>query len=87
VNPFKSPRGVNFTRLYAQIVEEDGGFTIRVRMLNHLNEDECAWGEKTAATFDIASMMIGSLANEFAIPQRSISIKIVMGRFKDGTIH
>ena len=87
MNPFKGPRSVHFTRLHAQIIEEDGAFTVRVRMLNHLNEDECAWGEKTAATFDRASLMIGSLASEFAIPQRSISIKIVMRRFKDGTIH
>jgi len=25
-----------FTRLHAHIVEEDGAFTVRVRMLNHL---------------------------------------------------
>ena len=87
MNPFKSPRGVKFTRLYAQIFEEDGAFTIRVRMLNHLKEDECAWGEQTAATFDIASSMIGSLASEFAIPQAAISIKIVMRHYRDGTIH
>jgi hypothetical protein len=31
--------------------------------------------------------MIGSLAAEFSIPEKSISIKIVMRRYKDGTIH
>jgi hypothetical protein len=77
----------SFTRLHAHIVEEDGAFTVRVRMLNHLKKDESAWGEEIAATFDLASVMIGALASEFSIPQNCISIKIVMNRFKDGTIH
>jgi hypothetical protein len=77
----------NFTRLYAHIVEEDGAFTVRVRMLNHLRHDECCWGEEIAATFDMASLMVGSLAGQFSIPQECISIKIVMRSFKDGTIH
>ena len=77
----------NFTRLHAHIVEEDGAFTVRVRMLNHLKKDESAWGEEIAATFDLASVMIGALASEFSIPQNCISIKIVMSRFKDGTMH
>jgi hypothetical protein len=78
---------VHFTHLHAHIVEEDGAFTIHVRMHNRLKQDECAWGEKTAATFEIASLLIGSLASQFAIPQDAISIKIVMRHFKDGTLH
>jgi len=76
-----------FTRLYAHIVEEDGAFTVRVRMLNHLKKNQSCWGEEIAATFDEANSMIASLASSFSIPQASISIKIVMLRFKDGTIH
>jgi hypothetical protein len=76
-----------FTRLHAHIVEEDGAFTVRVRMLNDLKKDEDAWGEEIAATFELASIMIGALANEFSISQNCISIKIVMSRFKDGTMH
>jgi len=87
VNAFKAPHNVRFTRLHAQIAEEDGGFTVRVRMVNHLNQDESASGEQIAATFDIASSMIESLASDFAIPQQAITIKIVMRRFSDGTIH
>jgi hypothetical protein len=77
----------NFTRLYAHIVEEDGAFTVRVRMLNHLRNDESCWGEEIAATFDAASLMVGSVARQFSIPQECISIKLVMRHFKDGTIH
>jgi hypothetical protein len=77
----------SFTRLLAHIVEEDGAFAVRVRMLNHLHQNQSCWGEEIAGTFDEASLMIGSLARSFSIPQDSISIKIVMLRFKDGTIH
>ena len=77
----------NFTRLHAHIVEEDGAFTVRIRMLNHLKQEQSCWGEEIAATFDIASSMVGSLAGRFSIPQECISIKIVMRRFKDGTLH
>ncbi|MEW6452525.1 MAG: hypothetical protein AB1490_17835 [Pseudomonadota bacterium] len=77
----------NFTRLHAHIVEEDGAFTVRVRMINHLKVSESAWGEEIAETFDVASDMIGALASAFSIPQACISIKIVMSQFKDGTMH
>ena len=76
-----------FTRLHAHIVEEDGAFTVRVRMLNHLNSNQSCWGEEIAATFDEASLMIKALASNFSIPQNCISIRIVMLRFKDGTRH
>lgn len=77
----------SFTRLHAHIVEEEGAFTVRVRMHHHMNRTQSCWGEEIAATFDEASLMIGALANDFSIPQNCISIKIVMLRFKDGTIH
>ena len=83
----KSQHGLGFTRLHAHIVEEDGAFTVRVRMLNHLKQEQSCWGEEIAATFETASWMIGSLANQFSIPQACISIKLVMRRFKDGTMH
>jgi hypothetical protein len=77
----------SFTHLKVHIVEEDGAFTVRVRLLNEVEKDEGAWGEETAATFDQASAMIDALAAEFSIPQTCISIKIVMNRFQDGTMH
>jgi hypothetical protein len=77
-----------FTRLHADIVEEDGAFTVRVRMLNHLQKkNQGAWGEEIAPTFELASAMIGGLARQFSILGNCISIKIIMKRFKDGTMH
>ena len=83
----KNQHGLGFTRLHAHIVEEDGAFTVRVRMLNHLQQEQSAWGEEIVATFDLANSMIGSLASQFSIPQSGISIKIMMRRFNDGTLH
>ena len=83
----EAQHGFGFTRLQAHIVEEDGAFTVRVRMLNHLKREQSYWGEEIAATFESASLMIGSLAKQFFIPQNGIAIKLVMRRFKDGTLH
>ena len=77
----------SFTRLHARIVEEDGAFTVHVRMLNHLKTEERAFAEEVAATFDMASSMIGSLASEFSIPPDCISMKIVMRNYRDGVFH
>jgi hypothetical protein len=87
MNLFNSAPKVSFTRLHAHIVQEDDAFTVRVRMLNHLNQDQCAWGQEIAATIDIASSMINLLAKQFCISENCISIKIVMDEFKEGTFH
>jgi hypothetical protein len=76
-----------FTRLNAQIIQEDGAFTVSVRMDNHENSNDRAWGQEIAASFDMASAMIESIAKQFSILENSISIKIVMQNFKDGTLH
>jgi hypothetical protein len=48
-----------FKRLHAHITEEDGAFTVNIRMRNHLKPDERAWEQEIAATIDMASSMIG----------------------------
>lgn len=77
----------SFTRLHARITQENGAFTVSIRMLNHLKQDDRAWGQETAASVEMASTMIGQLAAQFSIPQNAISIKFVMENFKDGTQH
>jgi hypothetical protein len=76
-----------FTRLAATIREEDGAFTVTVKLQNHRKKSEAAWGEEIAPTIEIASSMIGALAERFSIPQKRISIHIDMKNFKDGTLH
>jgi hypothetical protein len=63
------------------------GFTVSVRLLNHLKQDERAWRQEIAASIDMASLMIDSIAKQFCISQKCISVSIVMDRFKDGTFH
>jgi hypothetical protein len=77
----------SFTHLHAQIMEENGAFSVSVRMHNHLKGDDKAWGNETASSIEMASGMIGQLAEQFSISQNCISINFVMDNFKDGTIH
>ncbi len=77
----------NFTRLHAHIAEEDGAFTVSIRVHNHLNEAESACGEEIAATFELANSMVSALAEQFKIEQNCVSLSIVMQKFKDGTFH
>jgi hypothetical protein len=76
-----------FTRLHARITQENGAFTVSIRMLNHLKPDDRGWGKETASSVEMASTMIGQLAAQFSIPQSAISIKFVMENFRDGTQH
>ena len=76
-----------FTRLAARIREEDGAFTITVRLQNHRKKSEAAWGQEIAPTIEMASSMIGALAEQFSIPQKRISIHIEMENLRDGSLH
>jgi hypothetical protein len=87
MNLFRNSPDITFTRLHAHLTEEDGAFTVNIRMINHRKPEERAWGQEIAATIKMASSMIGSVAKEFSIERNCISIKIVMSNFKDGTLH
>ena len=76
-----------FTRLHANIVEEDGAFTVSVRIFNHLKTKEFRLGSGNCRDIRHGEPDGRSLADQFSIPQNCISIKIVMWRHRDGTIH
>jgi hypothetical protein len=82
-----NPTAPSFTHLQARILQEHGGFTISIRMHNHLNEGDKAYGVETATSIEMASGMIGQLARQFSIPQKYISIDIVMNDVKDSILH
>ena len=46
--------GHAFTRLYAQVTEENGGFTVSVRMFNHENQIDNAQGHQLARSIEMA---------------------------------
>ena len=77
----------HFTRLYAKIRQDDGAFTVSVRLQDHLKPEQAAWGEEVAASIEMAGSMIGFLAAEFSITEEFISIDIRMDDFRDGTLH
>ena len=49
-----------FTRLDARITEEEGEFTVSVRLKDHLKENENVWGVEKASSIEVASEMIGA---------------------------
>lgn len=85
--PISFSSGDNYTRLYARVIQEEGAFTVSVRLLNHLKEEQKAWGEEIAPSIDMASVMIGAIAEQFGIEQNCISVSFIMTNFKDGTFH
>ena len=42
MNLLRNSPGIKFTRLHAHITEEDGAFTVNIRMLNHMKPEERA---------------------------------------------
>jgi len=76
-----------FTRLRARISQENGAFTVRMQLYNHLKTNEFAGGEETADSIEEASSMIAGIAEQFYIRQPSIFIDIVMENYRDGTRH
>ena len=76
-----------FTGLQARITQEENGFTISIKMQNNLNPHDNVWGVETASSIEMASGMIAQLAQEFSIPENSISIIIAMNNFRENTFH
>ena len=76
-----------FTRLNARITQEHGAFTVRIQLGHHLRHKDLAGGEETAASIEIASVMIAGIAEEFDISEANISLTIHMENFREGTRH
>ena len=83
----KKTAGITFTRLYAKIQQENGAYTVSVRLHNHRRQNDAAWGQEVAPSIEVASSMIGSIAENYSISPKCISIVIGMENFRDGTLH
>jgi hypothetical protein len=89
-NPFlvESDTGVSrYTHLFACISEEDGGYSVQVRLSNSTKPENTAWGEEIADSFETASMLIAALAAEFSIEQERIKIEIRLEKITQSTLH
>ena len=76
-----------FTHLAACVSEEDGSFTVQVRLFHEAEPQNRAWGEETADSFETASAMLGDLAAAYSIPQTHIEITLRLENARDGTRH
>ena len=76
-----------FTHLAACVSEEDGIFTLQVRLSHETKPENRAWGEEIADTFEMASTMLGDLAVAYSIPQTNIEITLRLENARDGTRH
>ena len=78
---------IHYTDLFASIAEEDGGYTVQVRLSNNASPEHAAWGEEIADSIESASMLVDAIAAEFSIPQAHIKIEIRMHNMRGGTRH
>jgi hypothetical protein len=76
-----------FTHLAASVSEEDGSFTVQVRLSHEAEPENRAWGEEIADSFETASAMLGDLAIAYSIPQTHIEITLRLENSRDGTRH
>ena len=80
-------RETHYTDLFASIAEEDGGYTVHVRLYDKASPQNAAWGEETADSLEAASMLVDAIAAEFSIQQANIKIEIRMHNMRSGTRH
>ena len=76
-----------YTHLEAKILQENGMYTVTVRLENRGNTSDSAWGSHHVPTFEEASSLIGALARKFNILQDEISLDIEMENLRDSTRH
>jgi hypothetical protein len=76
-----------YTHLSACVSEEDGCFTVQVRLYDEAKPEKGVWGEETAESIEAASAMLGELAETYSIPQARINIRVRMANLRDGTRH
>ena len=87
--PWTRPRSgsTRFTHLEACVSEEDGSFTVQVRLTDEAEPQKGVWGEEIADSFEMASAMLGDLAIIYSIPQANIEITLQLENARDGTRH
>jgi hypothetical protein len=76
-----------YTHLFARISEDDGGYTVQVRLSDSANPEHTAWGEEIADSFETASLLVAALAAEFSIEQERIKIEIRLQKITQCTLH
>jgi len=87
MRPQRQPAGSRYTHLSACVSEEDGGFTVQVRLYDEAKPEKGVWGEENAESIEAASAMLDELAAAYSIPQARIKISVRMQNAREGTRH
>ena len=87
--PLSATGTVQFTHLFARIIEEDDGYVVQVRLQNEAasSPEGTVWGEEITDSIESASEMIAGLAAEFSIPHDRINLEIRMDDVAQSTRH
>jgi hypothetical protein len=78
---------VLYTHLSACVSEEDGGFTVQVRLYDETKPKMGVWGEESADSIEAACAMLDELAAAYSIPQACIKIRMRMDNPREATRH
>lgn len=76
-----------FTHLTAWVIEEDDGYTVRVRLHHQTKPANAAWGEEISDSLETASALLHGLAEKFSIPQSRVEVRLRLENMRDGTRH
>jgi hypothetical protein len=83
------PRGnaPRYTHLSACVSQEDGCFTVQVRLYDEAQPKKGIWGEEIADSIETASALLKVLAEAYSIPQDRIKIRMQMDNASEATRH
>lgn len=76
-----------YTHLSACVSQEDGCFTVQVRLFDEAKPKKGVWGEEIADSIEAASALLDILAETYAIPQERVKIRLQMDNAREGTRH
>ncbi len=76
-----------YTHMTAWVTEEEGSYTVQVRLRHEAKPANAAWGEEISESLEAASALLHALAAEFSIPQSRVDIRLRLENLQDGTQH
>ncbi len=79
--------GARYTHLSALLSQEDGCFTLQIRLYDEATPNKGIRGEEIADSIETASALLDTLAKAYSIPQHRIRIRVHMENAREGTRH
>ncbi len=79
--------GSRYTHLSALVSQEDGCFTVQIRLYDEATPNKGICGEEIADSIETASALLDTLAEAYSIPQHRIKIRVQMDNAREGTRH